>query len=663
MYFSITLLRSSLLLAYFFSAKVHAQIYDQNDRKKIAAFISTVDTYHLQAEELLPSVPERIGHLFILELESSFRIFTREDLHQLENNFSGFPEYPSQAALKFLEKSYTIYEKRLDQRAEFLQKMRHIHWHQTDTIHLYSRYNFQYYPENEEELLQGWYKNLKYETLLAREQHDTTASQLNVVLQNLVEVEQCKLQQYLHPSKGLKEELLIKFMKAYARSFDPHSDFFDEESMEIYNSSLSSDSYTTGIYASFESEKLIINYIEPSSPAWDLQDLEEGDEIIYVKCGPIAGHPACLTPDEVESCFFSPDHKELQLSVKSRKTGQTTDLTLRKEISKNLYNEIYAATLTTGESTIGYISFPTFYLQQSDFDSSVSQDLARIILEMKSRKIAGLIIDLRNNGGGSVEEAIDLSGFFIDNGPLFWSQTSFSKNPTLNKDFSRGSLYDGKIMVVTNYATASASEMFLCAMKQYGRVLHVGSKTFGKATGQMMVPIAVIDNPIPFGYLKITTLTVHTLDGHSYQQEGIKPDIELPEIGFGFLYREDHQPYALPNTSIDENASPKKGEKLTLSDQLLASHQLRMQENAAMQHIVAFQDSIYHLSEDKMALALNLHVDFNARVDFERMENHTNYQISSLDDTELNQRMSKELVKDPILYEALLLFRDWVNED
>lgn len=654
----------TLLILITASVRTFAQVYDQTDRKKISAFTSTVDTYHIQGDELLPLVKERISHLFILEAETSFRCFTQSDQETLQASFDQFDEFPLLCATQFLESAYQIYSRRMEQRAAFLKNPPKIHWDQTDTMHLYSRYNFDYYPENEDALILSWTKSLKYETLLAKSPADTTAKKLNALLHSLIDIEQCKLEQLQSPMKGLKNDLMFKFMKAYAKCFDPHSDFYDQESMELYNSSLSSDLYSTGIYATIESEKMIVDYVEPASDIWKKHQVDEGDEILYIRCGDIGGHPSCLTADELESCFFSPDHKEVFMRIKSKKTGAVQEFNLRKEISKNLYNEIYAATMSTGgDVTLGYITFPTFYLQHSDFDTGVSEDLARILRDMKAKNIEGLIIDLRNNGGGSVEEAIDLSGFFIDYGPLFWSESSFDESPTLNQDYNHGLLYDGKVLIMTNYATASASEMFLSAMKQYHRVLHVGGPTFGKATGQTVVPIDLVGYPIPFGYLKVTTLTVQQLDGTSYQQEGLQPDLSLPDPGFGFMTREDHQPYALPNKVISQTAKPTTVHELDLPEQVYSLHAERMKNNPTLRYIQAFQDSLLQVSHEQFPVILNKSKDIEQKINYALLENSVHYEIESLSDTELDERMSSELQKDPMLYESLRILKDWITEE
>lgn len=191
-----------------------------------------------------------------------------------------------------------------------------------------------------------------------------------------------------------------------------------------------------------------------------------------------------------------------------------------------------------GPKKIGYISLPAFYTDWNKVGApSCANDVAKEILKLKREDIDGLILDLRNNGGGSLRESVELAGIFIDEGPLCLQSSEKSKLSVI-KDPNRGSIYDGPLVVMVNNQSASASEIFSSIMKDYKRAIIVGSKTFGKGSSQLIIPLVKYLNKLnkrklergEYDYIKITTSVYYDLSGKSHHGTGVKPDIMLPGI-------------------------------------------------------------------------------------------------------------------------------------
>ena len=196
----------------------------------------------------------------------------------------------------------------------------------------------------------------------------------------------------------------------------------------------------------------------------------------------------------------------------------------------------------------GYIKIPSFY---TGFESSNKQglanDVAKELYKLKKENINGLILDLRFNGGGSVEEAINLVGMFIDRGPITILKQKDSESKTI-KDYNRGSIFTKPIVVIVNSYSASASELFAAAMQDYNRAIVVGTPTFGKATGQIIIPID--DTNEALGYTKITIEKFYRVTGKSHQSTGVVPDVLFPSFYDDFEIGEQYNAHILAADSI-----------------------------------------------------------------------------------------------------------------
>ncbi len=244
-----------------------------------------------------------------------------------------------------------------------------------------------------------------------------------------------------------------------------------------------------------------------------------------------------------------------------KKNGKTVEVSLLKEIIENAENSIEGYILQ-GKHKIGYVYIPDFYTSDTDtLQSGCSVDLARALVELKAENIESLIVDLRDNTGGSVQEAADMCGLFIDYGTVAIYTAHYGK-PTYLKDSNRGMAYSGPLIVLVNEYSASASEIFAAAMQDYNRALIVGTKTFGKGSAQVIR--AVTDNPenidivdilggIP-GYIKVTTDKMYRITGQTHQRNGIAPDVELPKIKTFFDYSEADYPHVLDNEPLEKKA-------------------------------------------------------------------------------------------------------------
>lgn len=335
---------------------------------------------------------------------------------------------------------------------------------------------------------------------------------------------------YLEFIKEDSRDFESKFLNAITTAFDPHSNYFTVGVNESFEQELSAQRELFGIsYEKNTDNEIVIADIVPGSSAWLSGEVHPGDKIISIQFGKeklirLKGKSLL----KLSSLFNENDADEITLELESN--GKKVFVELHKTAVYS-DSDVIKYGILEGEKSIGYIELPDFYLNWTDTTAlGCANDIAKAIIKMKKEGIDGLILDLRDNGGGSLQEAIDLVGIFINYGPVLVKRDSDGDIYSL-KDRNRGAIYYGPLVVMVNEYSASASEVTASALQDYNRAVIVGNKTFGKATGQYVKPMSETDNEADiWGYLKITTMSVYGIDLESHQKEGVSPDVELKEV-------------------------------------------------------------------------------------------------------------------------------------
>lgn len=361
-----------------------------------------------------------------------------------------------------------------------------------------------------------------------------------------------------HP-EGFSEHVFQLYLNAIASGFDPHTNYFSQEGKEEFKEALSTEALSFGLGLD-ENEKgqIVINDLTPGGPAWKSGDINEGDELLSLQWeGKEAVEMAGLSLEDAYEVLDQSMNDRLVL--KSKKSDGTIKIVfLRKEKLENEENIVKGFVLR-GEKKIGYILLPAFYTQwENETGSSCANDVAKEIVKLKRESIDALILDIRYNGGGSLGEAMEMAGIFIDEGPLMGQKQKDGKVIYL-KDPNRGTIYNGPMALMVNGQSASASEILAATLQDYNRAVVIGSNTFGKATMQQMLPLDTttkktgnINNVKDI--VKITTGKLYRLNGETAQLNGVTPDIVLPDAFDGLDYREKFFPFALASDMITKNA-------------------------------------------------------------------------------------------------------------
>lgn len=406
-------------------------------------------------------------------------------------------------------------------------------------------------------------------------------------------------------SKLKSEDAFQTFMNAYATAMDPHTDYFGVRASEEFDISMRLSLMGIGAVLTEKDEYTTIRELLAGGPAALSGKLKPGDRIVGVAQGDgamvdilgwrlddavalIRGQEDTVVSLDILPAEAGTDGKHRVISLVRKK------ISLDKMAASKSIIEVKDGSPNDGAAPrrIGVITLPEFYedfaaRRRGDKDfRSASRDVARLLEELKKERVDGVLVDLRNNGGGSLIEAIELTGLFIDQGPVVQQRDS-EGNVSIERDTNPGLAWDGPLGVLINRGSASASEIFAAAIQDYGRGVVIGEPSFGKGTVQTVAnldEIAKNDRP-KFGELKMTVAQFFRVNGGTTQLRGVTPDIGLPATTDASEFGESSYDNALPWTQIKPADYTRAGDLAGIVPLLNASHEKRINHDADFRYL------------------------------------------------------------------------------
>jgi len=374
------------------------------------------------------------------------------------------------------------------------------------------------------------------------------------------------------------EDVFQFFMNAFAQSIEPHTSYLSPRTSENFEISMKLSLEGIGALLGRENEYTTIASVVPGGPAALDGRLKAGDRITGVGQGRDGKIVDVIgwRVDDVVDLIRGPKDTVVRLQVlpeDANVSGPTSVIDITRNEVKLDEQAAKSSVIEVPEDgsgkkmKIGVIDLPVFYLDftgraqnKPDYRSS-TRDVRRLIGELKKQGIKGLVVDLRNNGGGSLLEATTMTGLFIDKGPVVQVRNANGRISE-EEDDDAGMAWDGPLAVLVNRYSASASEIFAAAIQDYGRGVIIGEPTFGKGTVQSLLDLddyAPKDSP-HMGQLKITMAQFFRVNGGSTQNRGVTPDIRFPSAGDPGKYGERSLPHALPWSTIDPARYQRSGD-------------------------------------------------------------------------------------------------------
>ncbi len=510
----------------------------------------TLKAYHYQDYDIDNVFSEEVFKLYIEKLDYNKRFFIQSDINEFGAYKYKIDEAVKEGDFTFFELSKKTYLERVQELNKYIEAALKKPFDFTSEATIELDPEKRNFAETKKELKENWLQFLKYSVMTklaskldiqeeALKKNDTT-----VEIKTFAELEEKSREEvkktyddwYHRILKIDESDILDIYFNSITGFFDPHTEYMPPKDKENFDIHISGKLEGIGATLSQPNAYIKVEHIVPGSACWKQGELEVGDLILKVAQG--AEDPVDVVDmrlDDAIKMIRGKKGTEVRLTVK-KADGSIHIIPIIRDVV--IIEETFAKSIIIQNSLnnkkIGYIYLPQFY---ADFDDAngrrCSEDVEIEVEKLKNEKVEGIIVDLRNNGGGSLTDAVDIVGLFIEKGPVVQVRSRFGM-PQVLKDNDAGVLYNGKLVVMVNEFSASASEIMAAAIQDYGRGIIVGSKqTFGKGTVQRFVSFDDIiknENELkPLGHLKITIQKFYRVNGGATQLKGVLSDIVLPD--------------------------------------------------------------------------------------------------------------------------------------
>ncbi len=583
---------------------------------KVIAYI--LDNNHYSKITLDDSLSSAILGEYVKSLDNNKTYFTSADLATFEKYRYTLDDLTREENVDAAYEIYAVFRKRFTERMNYIMNnlVNQPFDYSVDEFYETDR-DKEPWCKNEEELNEVWRKIIKSQAL-----------SLKLTGKTQEDIEKTLKERYERFNKSIQqfnsEDVFSMYMNTITEAYDPHTNYFSPKAADLFKQQMSLSLEGIGARLQTENDYTRVAEVILGGPADKSKLINVSDRIIGVAQG-VDGEFVDVIGwriDEVVKLIKGPKGTTVRLQILPAETGITGPskvITLVRDKVK-LEDQQAKKTIINYQKDgrnlkLGVITLPTFYMdfeayQKGDPNyTSTTRDVRRLIKELQMEKVDGLALDLRNNGGGSLAEAIDLTGLFIKDGPVVQVKNS-SNRIEVGKDDDTDIAYGGPLVVLTNRFSASASEIFAGAIQDYHRGVIIGESTYGKGTVQTVVDLKrfINDPKAQVGELKITFQKFYRVNGSSTQHKGVTPDIKLPTALDPEQFGESSSPSALPWDEIKGtlySRTPMINER-TLAN-LNRSYQERLNTDSHLQRFVAeTADARRGYQETRISLNENL---------------------------------------------------------
>lgn len=550
--------------------------------------------YHYKAMPLDDVMSEKIFDRYLKSIDSEKLFLVQSDIDQFANLRSKLDDAIMSENLSAPFLIYNVYQQRFDERINYVRELLKMKFDFSVEESYQVDREKAACPKNDDEARELWRKRVKNDWLrlkLAGKDDKSIRETLDK-----------RYESYQSRSRKLNNEDVFQiFMNAYAMSIEPHTNYLGPRASENFDIAMRLSLEGIGAVLQTRDEYTVIREVVPGSPAGLSGKLKAGDRIVGVGQGESGAITEVLgwRIDDVVAQIRGVKDSTVRLDILPADAGPDAKHALVALVRKKISMEEQAAKKSVIEvkdgalkRRIGIISLPTFY---QDFEArrrgdkdfkSATRDVARLLAELKKDKVDNVLIDLRNNGGGSLNEAVELTGLFIDKGPVVQQRNAEGKID-IESDTTAGVAWDGPVGVLINRGSASASEIFAAAIQDYGRGLIIGEASFGKGTVQTLINLDRFGpgDKTHYGELKMTIAQFFRINGGTTQLRGVTPDLKLPAMSDTENFGESSYDNALPWTSIKAAPFVPAGDLKDIVPLLDRKHDVRMAGDKDFQYL------------------------------------------------------------------------------
>ena len=687
------LLIATILTGIFYGFTLSSSIINpEKDKLLLEVLAYVLERGHYDPETIDDAFSESVFMNYIESMDGQHRFFIQADLNNFNQYKTKLDDQIKGSELEFFDYTHQKYIQRQDQIKAFYKPLleRPFDFSLDEEIDL--DYEKMGYAESLSELKNVWIKYFKLSTLgiysdnkeedLKKHMLDSTYVMLSDVdlEKQAREITRENMDVYFEVRNDLqRKDYFSIYLNAIATQFDPHTFYFAPQEKERFDTNISGKFEGIGARLQKKNQQIRIVEVISGGPVWRDKLLEVED--IIMKVAQENEEPVDISGmriDDVVKLIKGPKGTKVYLTVKH--VDATVEIIpITRDVVELEDAFAKSSIILKGEKKYGIIHLPKFYIDFKDYEQrNAASDVQKEIEKLKKENVEGIILDLRNNGGGSLQTVVDMTGFFIKDGPVVQVKSTGGKKQVLSDTDSSVS-WDGPLVLMVNEFSASASEIIAAALQDYKRAVVIGSKqTFGKGTVQNVIDLNQIiskNTHGDLGALKLTTEKFYRINGGSTQLEGVKSDIVFPGRYTYIDTGEKAQDKPLSWDKISP-ASFQTWESTLNFDYALEQSKKRIASNSYMM-LIDEQAKWIKSQQDENTYSLNYENFINERKN--RIEETSKYdklnefkspfKLETLNvdlpglekDTDLKEsrlRWEKDLSKDIYLYEAVNVLED-----
>ncbi|WP_378181482.1 carboxy terminal-processing peptidase [Aquimarina sp. SS2-1] len=648
---------------------------------------------HYDAKDINDDFSKNVFVDYIDALDPLKRYFYKSDIEEFKKFENLIDDQIRDKEIDFFNLTYERLQQRMNEARSLYKEILESPFNFEKEESINTDYDKLEYASNKKEMKNRWRLQLKFNALSSYydkvdEQIDSLTKNKNFKRKSAVVLEEesreltkTSLKEYFEFADDLeRKDWFSIYINSIVEEFDPHTYYFAPQDKDRFDIAMSGKLEGIGARLQKKNDNVKIVEIISGGPAWRGNKVEVGDLIMRVKqedeVEPVS--IVGMRLDDAVSLIKGPKGTKVTLTVK-KVDGTIENVEIVRDVVE--LEETYAKSslVKKNDKNYGIINLPKFYFNMQDYNQrNAAKDVKQEIIRLKEQDMEGLVIDLRDNGGGSLQTVVDIAGLFIEKGPIVQVRTK-GESPEVLSDKDRNILWDGPLVILVNELSASASEILAAAMQDYKRAIIIGSKqTYGKGTVQNVMDLNRWMRSNDFGdlgALKLTTQKFYRVNGGSTQLEGVKSDVVVPDrysyIDIGEKDQENPLPwdkipaadYTLWDGYIDFDQTINKSKaRMATNDQLKL-----IEENAKW---VREKRDINEYSLNFNKYKANIELNEKQAERFERLNDYkTNLTFESLPyekdlmekDTILKEKRSRwhqSLSKDVYVEEALSVLED-----
>lgn len=540
-----------LMLVAVASCSFTNKTFENDDKDKLLLDLITyvLEKGHYEPKVLNDEFSVNVFEDFIDVIDPTKRYFVASDIAEFEKYKYQIDDEIKNTDITFFNVVYERLMQRMSDAKDIYKEVLATPFDYSENESISIKYDEEPFAANRDELKERWRKQLKYATLgtydskivhmdnkdlEVTDEHDHAAHTPKEAESESRKSTETTLDEFFDFINDLeRKDWFVQYINTIVDEFDPHTFYFAPEEKEKFDTSMSGKFEGIGARLQKKAEGAKIVEIISGGPVWRDQRLEVGDEII--KVGQNGQEPINIVGmrlDDAIKLIKGAQGTIVDLTVR-KVDGSLDVVSLTRDVVELEESYAKSATIIRGQDKFGIINLPKFYVDFNDYsERNAATDVAKEVERLKEEGVEGLILDLRDNGGGSLKTVVEMAGLFIKDGPIVQVQSK-DKGKDVYDDKDERIQWDGPLVILVNELSASASEILAAAMQDYKRAIVIGSKqTFGKGTVQNVIPLNNMlrsNEHGDLGAIKITTQKFYRINGGSTQLEGVKSDIVVPD--------------------------------------------------------------------------------------------------------------------------------------